>query len=196
MAFKGYTAYGNVPPPLKPQWLATVAKLQTMETQGVSMDEGTLKCLPPNNFDMISWGDPIDIVQRADEVAIIPEKERSLPRRIYIGGKHPAKLEPSPNGNSVGHWEGDSLVVDTVGLDPNGFLFFGEGIPHSADLHVSERIHLEDAGATLVIQWVIDDPKVFTKLWRLNVKFGRAPLDTEATEAVCDPEHRGVKFGD
>jgi hypothetical protein len=186
---KAYSTYGNAPPPLKPGLFERLPASRQEEAVRV-IDEGTAKCLPPNNFDMMTWGDPVDVIQRADEIAILPEKERALPRRIYIGGKHPANLQPSPNGNSVGHWEGDTLVSDTTGIDAHGFLFYRDAIPHSADLHVSERIHLEDGGKTLVVQWTIEDPKVLTKPWPLTVKYDRAPPATEAIEAVCDLDGR------
>jgi hypothetical protein len=193
--FGSYVTNGNEPPPLRPEALAAVRALEVKELAGAVADEATLKCLSPNNFDFMSWGDPVAILARADAVVVLPEKERALPRSIYLGAAQPAKVALSVNGHSVGRWEGDNLVVDTVGLDPSQPLFFGDYIPHSTDLHVTERMHLENGGQTLAVQWLFDDPKVFTRPWRLASRYNRLPFDAEAVESVCDVDHRGTDFG-
>jgi hypothetical protein len=192
--FGGYITNGNTPPPLRPEALATVRALQDKELAGAVADQATVKCEAPNNIDFMSWGEPIVFLQRADALVIIPEKERSIPRTIHIGGAHPAKTTLSVNGHSIGHWEGDTLVVDIVEIDPSQPIFFGDYIPHTADLHVTEKIHLEPGGQTMAVEWLFDDPKVFTQPWRLLSRYNRAPFETEAIEAVCDVDKRGLDF--
>jgi hypothetical protein len=190
IVFDGYTGHGNSIPPLRPGLMEGVRRYMTREVGGVVQDEGARKCLPANGFDMVTRRNPVDIIQRPDEVMILPEHERSLPRHIYIGGKHPPKPAPTVNGHSIGHWEGETLVVDTVGLDPRGFLLATDYLRLSADLHVSERIHMENGGEKLVMEWVFDDPKKFTHPWRVVGTFDRAAPSMETLEEICDTDAR------
>jgi hypothetical protein len=85
-------------------------------------------------------------------------------RRIYLADKHSANLKTSWYGESIGHYEGDTLVVDTIGLDDRTFID-GFGTPHTKELHVIERFHLIDGGETLEVNVHVDDPGAFTMPW-------------------------------
>jgi len=85
-------------------------------------------------------------------------------RQIFTDGRqHPKDLIPSWMGDSIGTWEGDTLVVDTVGFNDKTWLD-GEGHPHSDELHLVERIRRVSHDA-LTIDFTIDDPKAYTKPW-------------------------------
>jgi hypothetical protein len=193
-AWMGLKAYAkpNEPPPLRPEILAKVAAEEKQELAGRVMDPRTAECKYANIFDMMSWTSPIDIYQRWNELVMIVERERSLPRHVYIGHKHPPtdELVPTINGHSVAHWEGDTLVVDTVGFDPGPWFMLVDFIPQSEDLHVVERLRLKDP-QTLDATWTVTDPKVFTRPWVVHLTYRKQPAGTQLFEAWCNPEDRG-----
>ncbi len=112
-----------------------------------------------------------------------------------MAAKPPADPEPLWLGYSVGKWEGDTLVVDTVGFNDKGWLD-GMGHPRSEALHVMERFHRRDFGH-LDVEITIDDPKVYTKSF--SVKFTELlQPDSDVTEYFCnenekDRSHIGEK---
>jgi hypothetical protein len=84
-------------------------------------------------------------------------------RLVRLNAAHPANLQPSWYGDSVGHWEGDTLVVDTVGLNDRTWVD-GFGTPHTDKIHVVERYHLVDPN-TLEVLFTVEDPGAFTMPW-------------------------------
>ncbi len=94
-------------------------------------------------------------------------------RIIYLNAEHPADLEPSVNGHSIGRWEDDTLVVDTIGFDgtSEGDRY---GTPTSERMHVVERMSLRHGGQILEISFWVDDPLVYTQSWTSVVTYARA----------------------
>ena len=91
-----------------------------------------------------------------------------------------AALGPSWYGMSVGHWEGDTLVVETVGLDDRAWMDI-YGYPKSADAKIEERYHLRDS-LTLEVQLTLTDPAYYTKPWVSDIKrFKREAYDSKNT---------------
>src|SRR5204862_2467099 len=78
--------------------------------------------------------------------------------------KHSANVKPSWHGESIGRYEGDTLVVDTIGLDDRTFVD-GFGTPHTKQLHVIERFRLIDGGKILEANVHVEDPGAFTMPW-------------------------------
>ena len=106
---------------------------------------------------------PFEIAQRPGIIYIIFSFGSGI-RRIYTDGrKHPNDLSPSWMGHSVGTWQGDTLVVDTVGLRQETWID-PTGVPHSDALHMVERFR-RPAKDTLEVQFSFDDPKAFTHAW-------------------------------
>jgi hypothetical protein len=104
-------------------------------------------------------------------------------RTVYMDGRpHPARLEPSFYGHSIGRWEGDTLVVDTVGYN-EGFWLDRRGLPHTERLHTIERFTRVDA-RTVRYEVVVDDPGAYTDTWRGGFDF-RVESGTELFEYVC-----------
>ena len=131
---------------------------------------------------------PIAMVQKPTEILMVSGFMNST-RIIYIDGrKHtdPDTVISSFNGESVGHWDGDSLVVDTTGFVKDHH-WIDNGIPASDALHVIERMRLIDNGKTLQIDYTISDPKVFEGEWKWSKKWRRVD-DQEITEAECLPD--------
>jgi hypothetical protein len=104
-------------------------------------------------------------------------------RQIFTDGrKHPADPSPVWLGYSVGHWEGDTLVVDTIGFNDQSWLD-ARGHGHSEDMRVQERFHRRDFGH-LEVAATITDPKTFTKPFTINFVEQLLP-DTDVFEHIC-----------
>ena len=104
-------------------------------------------------------------------------------RIIYMDGRpHPEKVEPSNYGHSVGRWEGDTLVVDTVGFS-EAFWIDRTGLPHTEKLHTVERFTRADFN-TMKYEVLIEDPNVYTKPWSGGFDF-RWSANVELFEYIC-----------
>lgn len=110
-------------------------------------------------------------------------------RHIYMDGRpHPADPDPTFNGHSIGHWEGGTLVVDTVGFVPYTPLGFNWGIGHSDKMHIVERFRLT-APDTLEVVTTIDDPLALAKPWTTSRIFKRHTNWT-IDEYICEQNNR------
>ena len=104
-------------------------------------------------------------------------------RTIYLDGRpHPATLQPSYYGHSIGWWDGDTLVVDTVGFN-DAFWIDRRGTPHTDQLHTLERFTRTDS-RTIKYQLTLDDPGAYTARWNATFNL-RWEAGTELFEYVC-----------
>jgi hypothetical protein len=103
-------------------------------------------------------------LQTPKEVYIIWQRDQIV-RHVYLNVPHSKNPAPSWNGESVGHYEGDTLVVDTIGQTTKSFVDLYR-TPHSDKLHVIERFRMTDNGAKLQLEMTIDDPVAFVKPWK------------------------------
>jgi len=109
-------------------------------------------------FDWVFDGPINRITQRGDTISF--EYGRDLVRTVHMNmDAHPDDITPSRAGHSIGRWEGDTLVVDTVGFEPG---ILGGNVGHTADLHVVERFTLDTAATSLRRDYVAEDPAYFT----------------------------------
>jgi hypothetical protein len=106
---------------------------------------------------------PMYFIQGRSEVAMILTHANDV-RHIYLTDRHSPNVKTSWYGESIGHYEGDALVVDTVGLDDRTWLD-GFATPHTKALHVVERLHLIEDGQVLEANVHIEDPGAFTMPW-------------------------------
>jgi hypothetical protein len=163
-------------------------KREKARKDGAPMVDPTAACLPSGNPRIIAAPYPLQIIQTPDEVVFLYEVQH-LFRVIHMNAKHPAKLTPSFFGHSVGHWEGDTLVIDTVGLtnltqiDENGTL-------HSDNLRVVERIR-KTGETTLEDRFTIYDDKTFARPWTAVRTFNFQP-DLRFLEYVCEENNRNA----
>src|SRR5579871_2700527 len=124
---------------------------------------------------------PFKIVQAPGELIILYERSRGF-REIYMDGReHPKDLDPSWFGHSVGKWDGDTLVIDSVGFNDRTWIDY-MGLPHSDALHVVER-YRRAAPNTLQLDLTIDDPKDYTTPWSATIKYSLKPWDLG--EDIC-----------
>ena len=125
-----------------------------------------------------------EIVQTPKIVYFLMEYDQAI-RRVYIDGKHPENPDPTWLGHSIGHWEGQTLVVDTIGFNDQTWLDI-RGHQHSDALHTTERFTLTEDGKSLRYEVTIDDPKVYSKPWQSVVKTIPRRSDLQIQEFICE----------
>ncbi len=174
-------------PPLTPwgkaQFKAAQSRDQKRQSAGAGADDPHKFCDPVGVPRADITKRPIEIVETPNEVFIFYEEDHSW-RQIYMDGRAlPEGPDPSFLGYSVGKWEGDTLVVDTVGLNDKTWLD-GAGHPHSDALHVVERIRRAGTD-TLQISLTIEDPKAYSKIWTSAPRTLERKRGYELTEDYC-----------
>jgi len=143
------------------------------------------ECLPHSVTDFDAHHMPKKLIQTPGLLVMLYESYHTF-RQIFIDGRPlPEQRDPAWFGYSVGKWEGDTLVVDTVGINEKTWLDDG-GHPHSDALHVIERFRRPDFGH-MEVQLTIDDPKAYTKPWTVKIPWVFFP-DTDLLDWVCENE--------
>ena len=176
------------PPPLKP-WAADLLRKRTEDN---SKDYPGGYCLPAN-ASSITRAFPYKFVQTPKLIVVIHESDTPGLRQIFMDGRgHPAVWNPTWQGHSIGHWEGDTLVVDTTGFNDRAWLSLS-GIPHTEQLHTVERIRRPDYGH-LEVEITMEDAETFTGSWKRTFTATLAPPEDEILESICnenntDPSH-------
>ena len=144
-----------------------------------------LECDPPGMPRILFYLSDYEIVQTPDRMFMFFERDHAW-RQIWMDGRgHPKDSEPTFMGHSIGVWEGDTFVVDTVGFNDKSWLdAFGN--PHSDEMHLIERYKRVDRN-TLTIQLVIDDPKAYTRTWVGDTKIYKLlpPEQAVVEELYC-----------
>jgi len=125
-------------------------------------------------------GYPTEIIVTPEQVTILMEAHQQV-RRVFIDAAHPERPFPQRNGHSVGHWENDTLVVDTMAIKA---ITFG-AVPHSDQMHVVERLRATDDGNTLVNEITITDPLMYSEPIVVQRYFTSAPAGTQMLEYEC-----------
>jgi len=131
---------------------------------------------------------PLDIAQSKYEVAIMAEVQSSA-RHIYIDGRrHPdmRDYDPTTNGHSVGHWEGNTLVVDTIGFNDRGNTGIPGGGHRGPSSHLTERFTLDPKADTLSVVFTWEDATVFTQPQTYDFVYHRAAPGSYSFEYFCD----------
>src|SRR5688572_13206168 len=151
--------FWNRRPSIRPLTAAGAKALEGFD--GASADNPRLRCEPTSIlFDWTFESDVNRIVQKDDRIVLTYGSMR-LERTLHLNvAEQPAGIAPGRAGHSIGRWEGDVLVVDTVGFEP-GILSADGRLPHSDRLHVVERFTLDANGRTLTRTWVAEDPRYF-----------------------------------
>lgn len=177
-----------VEPQLTPEAQARFDAFQArQEAEGVDQTAQVL-CIPPGMPQIMRQPYPIEFLFSPDRVTIFAETY-SQARRIYTDGRElPEDPDLLFNGTSVGHWEGDTLVVDTVGFSP--LTNIAPGIEHSDQMKIHERIWLEEPDI-LRIETTITDPEVLEEPLVQQLAYRRQP-DWEIREYVCAENNRLV----
>jgi hypothetical protein len=137
---------------------------------------------------MLVTHNAMEILFTPGRVTLLGESDGNRLRRIYTDGRpHPDSPDPSFHGHSIGHWEGQTLVVDTVGVVPQAYLAVSEavGLPNNGDLHVVEHIHLQGPDV-MHDDLEITAPKLLTKPWKTTrIFFWQRARKFDIVEGVC-----------
>ena len=176
------------PPPWTPKAAAQIAHMAREEGAGRPAPL-FVNCLPEG---MPAWmlitHNALEFAFTPGRVTILGETDGNRLRRIYTDGRpHPEDPDPTFHGHSIGHWEGDTLVVDTVGVLPQTFIAISEakGVPNNGDMHILERIHLQGADI-LLDDLEIVAPHVLTRPWKTTRIFLRQrSRKYDIVEGVC-----------
>jgi hypothetical protein len=125
-------------------------------------------------------------LQRSGEVLMVSTAIQEVGvRRVYMTDHHPKNLPLTWDGHSIGHWEGDTLVVDTIGFNDKSWLMSGME-PHSEELHMVERIRSVDNGGALEVMTTVDDRQALTSAYSYSRYYKK--VDAEYVEDVCNGE--------
>ena len=112
-------------------------------------------------------------------------------RTVYMGAEHPANLQPSRNGHSVGRWDGDTLVIDTTGFEPNPS-GLGLSTPSSTGKHMVERLSLTEDRTRLRYEVTVEDPMYLTEPAKLTQQWDHRPdIEFSPAAEACDDEVAG-----
>jgi hypothetical protein len=146
-------------------------------------DDPVLKlCLPPGTPRIYLQPFPFQIVQTPKAIFMLFEYDHTI-RQIFVDGRaHPDDVTPTYMGHSIGKWEGNDLVVDTVGFNEKSWLD-RDGHPHSDQLDVIERFHRTDFN-NMQIDITMEDPKALAKPWKTQLYFQLKP-DWDLMELAC-----------
>jgi hypothetical protein len=152
-------------PILQPWVREVLRKNNAIALSGKRVPSPTASCWPkgPTYFLLSPMTQPMYFVQGPKEVVMIITSFNDV-RRIRLADKHSENVKPSWYGDSIGHYEGDTLVVDTIGIDDRSPID-GFGTPHTKQLHIVERFRLIENGAVLEANVHIEDPGAFTMPW-------------------------------
>jgi hypothetical protein len=177
--------------PLRSPYRERYEKALADGARGVVTFDPTALCLPPGMPRMMAATYGMEILQTAGQITITGEWQAAQ-RRIWTdGSSHPPadELLATYAGHSIGRWEDDTLVVETVGVRDD-VLIDQSGLPVSDALRITERLHLEPSGI-LVDEVTVDDPKVFEKPWT-HVRRYRFRPELRLQEYVCEENNRNV----
>ena len=182
---------GDLSNPNVKQWAKDIMKKDIDEVLAGKMAfSPRASCIAPGVpvFDLLGGGN-FYFIQAPDEVTIVFDANQEV-RRVHLNVPHSGAIKPSWHGESVGHYEGDVLVVDTIGFNTKTFVD-NYRTPHSDRLHVTERWKMIENGDRLQVDLTIEDPETFNAPWQSVVRYRRAP--EALAEQIC-AENNQVLF--
>ena len=179
----------GVPAPLKPQYIELLKKRIREKNAGKPETDTSTACFPHGMPRLMESPYPIEIVQTPGRVTFLHEVAHEV-RRIYLDQKHPANLKDTFLGHSVGHWEGDTLVVDTVGINDKSFID-DEGEAHSNKEHLVERYRKIDGGRQIELVMTVEDPVTLEHPYSYTRYYEWRP-DVRPSEYICEENNRNA----
>ncbi len=172
--------------PFKPE----AAALYKERVQTFGKDDPDARCLPSGMPRKDAITSPYKIIQQPGEIVFLYESRTTF-RQVFTDGRAlPVDPQPTWDGYSVGHWEGDTLVVETRGM--NGLTWLdSNGHPLSDGMHLTEKFRRPDFGH-MEIEITIDDPKNYTKPWTVKEN-PHLLVDTDLIEYICNENEKDLK---
>jgi hypothetical protein len=173
-------------PPLKPEyvkeWQAKQLAAREATANGQPIGINWVNCLPDGMPGMMQGPFPLEVLHTKNQVTIIQESFTQVRRILLDRPQKPLEeVDPTFYGHSVGRWEGDTLVVDTIGLKERVQY---QNVPHSEGMRIRERIRLVEPNL-LQDQITIEDPVTLEKPWTFTFAYRRMP-DYTLLEYICE----------
>jgi hypothetical protein len=185
---------GDYTAPILQPWAAEAVRAHAeSEHEGRPVRSAKETCWPMGVPYILELNLRAQIIDDGKQIVFLYE-ELMQPRFARLNTAHPADVKPSWYGDSVAHWEGDTLVVDTVGLDKRSWVD-GFGTPHTEKLHVVERYRLRGPDM-LEVLFTVEDPGAFTTPWSATATYRKDRSTSEPyTEIVCAENNRDASTG-
>lgn len=182
--------------PYKPETQNIAATHRELFKQGRAAASAHLTCRPTGVQGVTTPKEAVLFMQTDKKLAMFSQEDREV-RHVYIDAVHPKKVRPSYSGHSVGHWEGNVLVIDTIGYNGKGQLD-EMGNPHSDQLHVVERWSKSEDGNLLNATFTITDPVNYTQAFTAKRQYRRTPgmrlLDYDCAENPRSDDFSNLTF--
>jgi hypothetical protein len=179
----------GIEPPLKPAYMEILKRRIRAKNAGKPETDTSTQCFPHGMPRLMESPYPIEIVQTPGRVTFLHEVAHEV-RRIYLDQAQPAHVPITYLGHSVGRWEGDTLVVDTVGINASSFID-DEGSSHSDQEHITERYRKIDGGRQLELVMTVADPVTLEHPYSYTRYFQWRP-DVRPQEYVCEENNRNA----
>ena len=179
-------------PPYNAEWKANYVKSLALRDKGLLPDVFTNCGVPAGYPRMFNLPDPYEFVVRPEETWILAENGPNVFRIYTDGRKHLEDQWETYSGDSVGHWEGDTLVFTTIAIKGNrdgDSILDRTGLVLSDKAHATTRMRRTDPN-TLEIQMTIEDPKAMTKPWVVTKQFRKMPPETRLYDYGCAENNR------
>ena len=178
---------GDYNSPILLPWASEVIRRRVEnDINGVFQAEPKETCSPMGVPHIMQLNGLIQVLP-APEVTVILYMWGMRARLIYMNQEHPADSTPSYHGHSVGHWDGDVLIIDTVGFNGKTPIDV-YSTPHTEELHVVERYAIAEDGQTLRVDFTVEDSGAFTTPWSAYADYTVTGLPYE--EIVCAENNR------
>ena len=178
-------------PKLKGEYKTLYARRTEAFKAGIAVDDVTADCLPAGLPHLFVVPYPFELMQTPGRVTFLHEYD-SVVRRVPLTGAASLKVDEDRvtyDGDSAGHWEGDTLVIDTVNVRADTQLDF-TGTPHSDQLHITERLRRKDA-TTLENRITLTDPKAYEEPFTVTREYRLRPK-WKISEYVCEENNRNA----
>jgi hypothetical protein len=176
--------------PFKPETRKIADERIELRLKGNAVAIPHLMCRPTGVQGSSSPRGPVLVVQTPDELIFISQEDREV-RHVYLNQEHPRNLKPSYGGNSVGHWEGATLVIDTIAFNDLGVLEEKTASPLSTQAHLVERLSIKDDRLTDVM--TVEDPVYYTHPFSSTREWLRSP-DSHIQDYDCAENPRSDDF--
>ncbi len=191
---------GNWDNPILQPWARDIVKKNAdSEVALKHVYQADDSCWPVIAPAILNMREAVQFLQNKDRITILYQRDHQF-RRVWLNRKHSANLQPSWYGESVGHFEGDTLVVDTIGIKAHPMSFVDPfGTPHTDRLHLVERYRMvtDNRGKGLEVSIRVEDPGTFTMPWVGKLTY--RPNRVQALEeVVCEENNHtfdGSTFG-
>ncbi len=183
---------GNYDSPILKPWAAAVVKRHgDMVLAGKLAPDAPASCYPMGVPYVLQVRENVWLLQTNDWIMIAYQNDYQR-RLVRLNGEHSAHPVPSWFGESVGHYEGDTLVVDTIGIAVHEFSAIDRfGTPHTEALHVVERYRVADDRKTLRVDFTVEDPGTFNMPWHASVLY-RGGTERPAERVCAENNHEAA----